>query len=416
MSVERDLISKILRDKDLSPVGDASVTAEFFKNHDHREAFRFIMDHHRQYNSVPSIEAFKRNWPTYKITEPEDPQPYFVDELVKEHEAYILEDGLVKATDLFEDGYVDEAKDEAAATMRRLAREITTVKAVDITETTKDRLERYRAYTKTQGVLKGISTGFHMLDAATGGMQGGQLFTFAGPPKAGKSTMLLLSMIAASQSFYRPLFIGFEMSNEEQEERHDAIRAGVSHKRLRDGKLKAEEFQRLERMTRRLESQPEMIFVADPHSSSTLTRVSSLVEKYEPDVVYVDGMYLMEDEEGEAKNSSQALTNLTRGFKRMAQNTNLPFAITTQVLQWKMDRKRGVTTGSIGYSSSFGQDSDCLVGVEPTEDDDINKVKILDGRNVPRMEEYVRWDWETGVFEEVDAGEIEEEDEGPAKF
>jgi hypothetical protein len=94
-------------------------------------------------------------------------------------------------------------------------------------------------------------------------------------------------------------------------------------------------------------------------------------------------------------------------MKRMAQVRQIPIAISTQVLTWKMDRKRGVTTGSIGYASSFGQDSDVLIGVEPTDDDTINKVKILDGRNVKRMEIYVKWDWDTGVFEEVEREEFE---------
>jgi hypothetical protein len=131
-------------------------------------------------------------------------------------------------------------------------------------------------------------------------------------------------------------------------------------------------------------------------------------------VVYVDGMYMMEDENGEAKGSPQALTNLTRGFKKMAQNLQIPIAISTQVLLWKMDRKRGVTTGSIGYASSFAQDSDVLIGVEKTEDDNICKVKILDGRNVKRMEILVLWDWDEGTFEEIEPEELTEVDDAEA--
>jgi hypothetical protein len=75
-----------------------------------------------------------------------------------------------------------------------------------------------------------------------------------------------------------------------------------------------------------------------------------------------------------------------------------------------MSRKHGVTTQSIGYSSSFGQDSDVLVGVENTDDDVISKVKILDGRNVRKLEFYVKWDWDHGVFEELEPGEEEMDD------
>ncbi len=419
MSIERDLISKILTDRDLTEAGENGITPSYFQGREHREAYTFILEHQREYSQVPSVEAFKRNYPTYRISEAVDAFRFYVDELADAYQSYLLEDGLVEATDLFDSGDIEAAKNAIARCLLQVNQQVTKVRVMDLTETGPERIERYRSYSKNGGALKGISTGFHLLDVATSGMQGGQLFTFVGPPKAGKSTMLLLSAMFANMGFYRPLFIGFEMSNDEQAERHDAIRAGISHSKLRDGELHADDFQKVEKMTRRLESMPAMIFTADTASASTLSGIAALVDKYKPDVVYIDGVYMVQDENGEPQGSPQALTNISRGLKRMAQNTNLPFAISTQVLTWKMDRKRGVTTGSIGYSSSFGQDSDVLIGVEPTDDPDINKVKILDGRNVKRMEIYVKWDWETGVFEEMepeDLNEMSDEDAAATKF
>lgn len=419
MSIERDLISKILTDRDLTTVSDGGINPAFFRKHENQEAYRFILEHHREYSQVPSLEAFFRGFdPTFKVTEPEEPLQYYVDELSREYGIYLLEDGLVKASDEFEAGDFEQAQHTLAACILQMNQEITNVRATDITQTGAERITRYKEYAKTGGALKGISTGFSMLDAATGGMQPGQLFTFVGPPKAGKSTMLLLSAMFANMGFYRPLFIGFEMSNEEQEERHDAIRTGISHNRLRDGRLTGDDIRALEKMARRMELMPSMIFTADATSSATLTGIAALIEKFNPDVVYVDGMYMMEDENGEDKGSPQAITNITRGFKKMAQNKQIPIAISTQVLTWKMDRKRGVTTNSIGYSSSFAQDSDVLIGVEPTEDETVNKIKILDGRNVKRMEIFVKWDWETGEFEEVEPEEVDAltDDEAAEKF
>lgn len=407
MSIERDLISKILTDRDLSVVSDGGITPAFFQKAENREVFKFLLEHHREYSAVPSLEAFARNYPTFKVADCTDPMQYYVDEISADYGAYLLEEGLIKATDLFDAGDLKEAQQAIAQCLSQLNREVTKAKTVDLTENGAERVEKYKAYSASAGALKGISTGFSMIDAATGGMQPGQLFTFVGPPKAGKSTMILLSAIFAHMGFYKPLFIGFEMSNDEQEERHDSIRASVSHNRLRDGRLSAESIRDLEKMTRRMELMPAMLFTADATSSSTLSGIAALVEKYNPDVVYVDGMYMMEDELGEVKGSSQALTNITRGFKKMAQNLQIPIAITTQVLGWKMDRKKGVTTNSIGYSSSFAQDSDVLIGVERTEDDNRCKVKILDGRNVKRMEILVEWDWDAGTFVEIEEGEAE---------
>jgi archaellum biogenesis ATPase FlaH len=410
VSVERDLISRLLTDRELVEVTDSGVTPAFFQSSEHREAFKAIISHHREYGVVPTLEAFHRDFPTYRVAEADEPLRYYLDEIVADYRAFLIEDFLVKATDQFDNGEIEESAMTLAQCVMQVNMEISKASTIDMTETGDQRLARYKEYALHNGALKGISTGFSMIDAATGGMQPGQLFTFVGPPKAGKSTMLLLSAMFANMGFYRPLFIGFEMSNEEQEERHDAIRAGVSHNDLQQGRLSGDDFRKLEKMTRRMSLMPAMYFTADPSSTSTLSGISGLIDKYKPDVVYIDGVYMMQDENGEPPGSPQALTNITRALKRLAQSKKVPVAISTQVLYQKMSRKHGVTTQSIGYSSSFGQDSDVLVGVENTDDDVISKVKILDGRNVRKLEFYVKWDWDHGVFEELEPGEEEMDD------
>jgi hypothetical protein len=66
-----------------------------------------------------------------------------------------------------------------------------------------------------------------------------------------------------------------------------------------------------------------------------------------------------------------------------------------------MNKKKGITSDSIGYSSSFAQDSDVILGVEKTDDENINKIKVVLARNCPPLETYVQWDWTCGKFEEL---------------
>lgn len=416
MSSERHLISKILLERDLTSASEAGVSAAFFLDTDHRAAFEAILDHQAEYSEVPTVEAFKKDFPTYRLSSAEDAMQYYVDEVVHEYKQFLLESGLSEAVDLYEDGNPDAAKSTIASTLDQLNREVAASRVTDITQTGADRVARYKVYARSKGALKGISTGFDAIDQATGGLQKKNLVTFVGPPKAGKSTIMLLAMMAAHRGFYRPLFIGFEMSNEEQEERHDAIRAEVSHKKLREGRLSMDEMRKLEKMARRLDSMPPMIFSEDANSTLTLSGVASQVQQHKPDVAFIDGVYMMDDEHGERKGSPQALTNITRGFKQMAKNFDIPFAISTQVLEWKMDRKKGVTSSSIGYSSSFIQDSDQIIAVERTEEPDVNKLKVVLGRNNPGMEVFVRWDWETGRFEELEEQDANPEEEYAGKF
>jgi RecA-family ATPase len=121
-------------------------------------------------------------------------------------------------------------------------------------------------------------------------------------------------------------------------------------------------------------------------------------EQLKPDILFVDGVYLMLDQVTGDANTPQALTNITRGLKRVAQSLNIPVIITTQTLLWKMKGGK-VSADSIGYSSSFFQDSDVILGLEPIEEDDeIRLLKIVQSRNCPPSETAITWKWDTGCF------------------
>lgn len=416
MSIERDLVSKILLERDLLVPSDLGINPGFFQDYNHREAYKFILNHKQQFGEVPSVDAFRTRFdPQYRISEPSDALAYYCTMLIETWEDIRWEDALLEAAEHFDNGDTAASRAAISRATNLLNREITSSRVTDITQTGADRIERYKSYATTRGLLKGISSGFASIDYATGGYQRKQLVTIVGPPKAGKSTVMLLSTMAAHRNFFKPLFIGFEMTNEEQEERHDAIRAKVSNKALRDGRLSGEDLRKIERMMRRIEASTPLIFSEDASSALTLSGVAAQIDKSEPDIVFVDGVYMMEDEQGEKKGSPQALTNLTRGFKMMAKTYDKPVVISTQVLEWKMDRKRGITSNSIGYSSSFVQDSDVVIGAENTDEPDMKKLKVVLGRNTPAMETYVRWDWETGDFEELEA-EDDEDEEAEPKF
>lgn len=77
-----------------------------------------------------------------------------------------------------------------------------------------------------------------------------------------------------------------------------------------------------------------------------------------------------------------------------------------------MDKKKGIQSDSIGYSSSFAQDADAIIGVEKTERPDVNKIKIVLARNATNVEVYVEWDWSKGKFEELDYNPFEEPEGG----
>jgi len=350
---------------------------------------------------VPTVSVLQMDFPEYKFVKAAEPLSFLIEEIQRKHALSLLEGGLSGAVEAYEARDPDTAIGVLMDAISQISTDIPVGRDVDLTETGLERMQRYRELQDNPDFLLGAPTGFHTLDRATQGLQKEHLVTIVGPPKSGKSTIMLLMAMAAWVYGFTVLMFTFEMSNDQMAERFDAFKAGISNTRLRTGRLKKDEWDKLEKMMRQIESMPPFWFSADSMGASTLSGIAAKVDKIKPDALFVDGIYLMMDEITGEHNTSQSLTNLTRGFKKLAQNKEIPTVISSQVLEWKMDKKKGITSNSIGYSSSFAQDSDTVIGIEPTDDGLINKLKVVLSRNCPPMEVFIQWNWEIGVFEEL---------------
>jgi replicative DNA helicase len=245
---------------------------------------------------------------------------------------------------------------------------------------------RYEEMRSTPNSLRGIPTGFFGLDRITSGLRPQQFVVFVGEPKRGKSLFALIIANSCHIHGKIPMFVSFEMSIEEQEARYDAIISKTPFNKILRGELDNKEMERIRRALMQRKNMQPFIFSEDTSSLTTISALTGKVKEYSPDLLIVDGVYLMDDEEGEAKGSPQALTNITRGLKRMSQKLDIPVVATTQALGWKLGNKktRAITTDAIGYSSSFVQDADLVLGVERNPDlDDQAIIRVVAARSAP---------------------------------
>lgn len=374
-------------------------------NDEDREVFEFIRAHWAEHGQVPASVTVKYNFPQYEIIRVKEPYEYYLSEVRRRRKYGLLFEAVALGTEALENDDVEEASSLLAEGLMRAQIEVSELRDTNIIETWERRLTTYREWKQFGRTLRGIPSGFPTIDDGTRGFQDGQLITFVGAPKAGKSWMMLKMAMAAHDFAKTPLFIGFEMSNEEQEARYDALAAEVSYTRLLKGTFTPEEDEKLERAMRRRKSGDPFIFSADPEGS-TVSAVAAKIEQYDPDIVFIDGVYMMDDEGKEAhpRGTPQALTNITRALKRLAQKRKIPIVISTQVLLWKLNRKTGIDEGAIGYTSSFIQDSDIVLGVETVGDDPnspLKRLKVVLGRTVPKFEVQLHWNWEELRVEEM---------------
>jgi len=395
------LLSRAIRTRDIAPILEAGLQDDWFFIDENRQVWSFVRQHWTKYGEVPTAVTVKDNFPTYRLLAVDDSLEYLLDQLIDYRKRQ-------KTIEVVQDAADAIANGDHNAAIEAMGRGVSTItdegvgQSTDV-DLTKDPLGRFDEYlnikTRPNGLL-GIATGFKTIDQATAGLQPGQLITIIAPPKTGKSVLSLQVAVNVHKDGYVPLYQSFEMSNIEQQHRHDAMRAQIAHSRLIRGALTPEEEARYQKVLTEM-STMHKFYLTDSVSAMTVTGLKSKIEKLKPDIVFVDGVYLMIDEATGESNTPQALTNITRNLKRLAQKENIPIVITTQVLLWKM-KKRQVSADAIGYSSSFFQDSDVILGLQKQdeEDDTSRELRIVASRNCGPATSDLLWDWEDGRFEE----------------
>ena len=137
-------------------------------------------------------------------------------------------------------------------------------------------------------------------------------------------------------------------------------------------------------------------------NATGISSVVSVIEKEKPDLVLIDGTYLMEDEQG-AKDDWLRVTHITRDIKKTAKNWHLPIVINTQADK-NTSKKTGPELDSIMYTQSIGQDSDNVLALFRDEvmiNDREMGIKVLKQREGVLGKVVINWDFEHMNFKGI---------------
>jgi replicative DNA helicase len=407
---ETKLISKIIETRNLGSVLERGVTDDWFIDTQEKNIFRFMREHYLEYQETPSLDIIVENFPTYRLIPIDDSIDYFVDRLISSRRKTSIIKTVGEALTLIDISSNPDHEGALLAMERGIVRleeeGLTRSNDLEITIAAKTAQEEYEHRKNNPGLL-GIPTGFPTIDASTSGLQNGQLVVIVAPPKTGKSTLALQIAINCQLESKTPMFMSFEMSNTEQKNRYYSMRSKISYTRLMTGSLTDEEEARFLDKVKKIQEMEDRFYFVDSANGQTVSAVASKIQSKSPDIIFIDGTYLMIDEQTGESNTPQAITNITRSLKRLAQKVNRPIVISTQALAWKM-KKGQVTTDSIGYSSSFHQDADVIFGLQRQEEasEDTRTLKVIASRNSGLSEVALTWDWNQGTFREMDENDL----------
>jgi len=214
--------------------------------------------------------------------------------------------------------------------------------------------------------IKGVSTGFVEIDRMTGGLHPSELVILAARPSMGKTALALniAQHVATHPQIRRPVAVfSLEMSKEALLTRMICAAARVDQQKFRLGFLDKQERRRLQMAATELAEAP--LFIDDTAGANLMdihAKVRQLkAQQKDLALVVVDYLQLMSGG-GRFENRNQEVSYLSRGFKLLAKELNVPILVLSQLNRNPEQRGRDAIPqlSDLRESGSIEQDADLV--------------------------------------------------------
>jgi KaiC/GvpD/RAD55 family RecA-like ATPase len=206
---------------------------------------------------------------------------------------------------------------------------------------------------------------WHELNEETGGIQKDDYIVLYGRPKSMKTWVLSVILGWAFQQEKKVLIYTKEMTQDNIHMRAAACIAGIPYQEFRRGKLEPEEEQLLYSLASMCKDSgfdPICLNGRDAKGADTVGWVHSKVEKYKPDVVFIDGMYLLSTASNKKAANWERVTEISRGIREMILATEVP-AICTMQANRGAAKHSNANLDEIAYADAIAQDATVAIRV-----------------------------------------------------
>ena len=282
----------------------------------------------------------------------------------------------------------------------------------DVNQYDTGEIDRYEEWKKRSSVRKmgdgliGIRTPFHLINSTGVGWQKGDLITAYARPTVGKTWLCCKLATDAILSGSKTLLVSTEMPTSAIALRMDVLLARekgyeLSHSALRTGNnIDEAEYQKFLQ-----ETNFKNLLVCDHISgedSISLPSITNLVRKYKPDVLIIDGVYLISTQD-KNKAAWEQSHSLFYGLKTMALSTGTTVIASTQATRDAANMFTQPTAGQVAFGDALIRASDVAVSMCMIEDEpklrEIAFQKYRDGDLGGRDAQFI-WDVDKGRIEE----------------
>lgn len=371
--VELQIINHILATKSLKLWRKYGVTADFFTSY--QTEYEFMLQHEQKYGCVPDSSTFLDNFPEFDLLEVDESEQYLLETLNEEFKYKSTVPVVQQLAKLLQSD-----AEQAVAYMREQVETLSklgikTATGTDIVRDTADRRAEAERRFSTKGLL-GIPTGIDELDELTHGFLPEDFVVLLARTNQGKTWLLLFFLYQAWKQRKKVLLYSGEMSAFLIATRLDTLHGKFGNRAitggsddLGEGKKPADYFKYLEEL-----SQDEVSFIViTPRDLGgkrlDIPKLHQLIEEYEPDIVGIDQLSLMDDYRARKDDPSRLrYTHISEDLYLTSEKYQIPVLSPAQAnreasKESKKDEESLPDTDQIAESDGVGQNATRVISM-----------------------------------------------------
>ncbi len=291
---------------------------------------------------------------------------HYVEDVI---DKYTLRELILLAEKISADGYtrqgeVDLLMDEAERSILNVTRSRRSSEFRDARSVVETVLENIKIKSESGTGITGMGTGYGDLDKITSGFQRGDLIILAARPSVGKTAFAL--NLGTKMSFINKLptaIFSLEMPAEQLMQRVLTFESGVAGTKLRDGTISSNsDWNKLHEAASRVREAP--IFIDDSPSlkiSEIFSKCRKLKAEHDLGVIIIDYLQLM-DSGSNSENRQQAVSEISRAFKGLARELDVPVIALSQLsrsVETRQDKRPMLS--DLRESGAIEQDADIVM-------------------------------------------------------
>ncbi len=376
----------------------------------HGDAFKFLTTYFDDYGHSPSTETLLANYPTLNDSAASLDLKYALN---------VFQDQVLfrNIVNTFQNnkGVLQENPKQALAQINTDLNDISVIYDEDVipyNQNSEMRLTDWQLRKEKRKMgdgIMGVPTPFTSLNRAGVGWMPGELIALFARPTVGKSWMCVQMAVTAVMHGFKTLLVSTEMPISQMNLRTDVVLGNamgytLSHSALRNGDpINEDEYSNF---LKDVKDKPLLVCDhIEGESSISLESLQNLIRKYNPELVVIDGIYLVTNSGKNHKAMWEQTHMLFYGLKNLCLSTNTPIFVSTQATKDASDIYIPPRADQVAYGDAMLRAADVALSMCMVEGEDKSRIayfhKYRDGV-LPVSSMELNWNVDKGEIYEIE--------------